>query len=684
MRKTLLLLLSMIASFPALAATWYVRPDGGTRYSTNMTSGQCDGLGDAAYSGAGVNQHCAFKDVRYLWSDGSYSYGNTLPGWGWIGAGGDTYLIRGSIGAGVSYRVGWNSPTSYCDATQCWGKTGDPYGSGAPPPPSGTATQHTRILGENFASCHAAAAKTQLHGGYGVNNVLSMSGVTYVDVACLDITDFSSCGKSAQKNGCNTGLGTLSDFAGTGISWSNTSTDDTVTDVHIHGLAGAGMVGPTGDGVTMSYLDLLGNAGSGWNADAGDGKTGTGSLLVQHYNISWNGCAEQYGDTTDALPYGDCTDDNGGGYGDGFGTATAAGSPGWAVTFDQGVVSYNTQDGLDALHLIGAGSSMTVTRTLAYGNMGQQIKVGGASGTAIDNEIVTNCNAMRQVIPGTPAGFNANLTDFCRAADTGVVLSTGKNTTLRFDFNTVYSASATGVQIECDTSNGSCDSTSLVDFRNNIFIGFLNNAADGYPNGGTGDFSNPIFNGAGVSYFANPGSQYSHNVTFHPKSNWTCPAVGETSSICGDPGLVDESWPIYGVPASFSPSTIYSASTESGVAIPGVLTDYAGDERGDNPASGAMGFVAPATTVTPPPVSTGGSGSSTGTSTGSETGSGAGASGSTGATSGAGGTPPGSSALSAIAAVLGTPAVTTLTITCFRFSAATNAVCFDGTTWSLK
>jgi len=119
----------------------------GTRYSTNVTSGQCDGKADAPYPGSGVNKHCAFKDVRYLWSDGSYTYGKAFPGWGWIGSGGDTYIIRGSIGTGVAWRVGWNSAATYCDPTGCWGLTGDAIGSGAPPPPSGTATQHTRILG---------------------------------------------------------------------------------------------------------------------------------------------------------------------------------------------------------------------------------------------------------------------------------------------------------------------------------------------------------------------------------------------------------------------------------------------------------------------------------------------------------------------------------------------------------
>ncbi len=581
----------VVAAAPASAGTtWYVRPDGGTRYSINISNGQCDGKGDAAYPGTGVNQHCAFKDVRYLWQDGSYTTtGNqsSFPAYGWIGTGGDTYLIRGSMAGGASYRVGWNNGASAWDGStsQYWGVQGDPYGSGAPAPLSGTAAQHTRILGENYASCHIASAKTQLHGGFGVQSVLTMSGSSYVDVACLDITDYSSCGKANQSNACNREVGTLSDYATNGIQWSNTATHDTITDVHVHGMASSGMIGPTGDGTVMTYLDLLGNASSGWNADNGDGLTGTGSLLVQNFNISWNGCAEQY-PASSALPYGDCTDDNAGGYGDGFGTATATSSPGWVARFDQGVASYNTQDGLDALHLTGADSSMTITRVLAYGNMGQQIKVGGAAGMAANNLIVTNCNALRQAIPGTPAGFNSRLSDFCRAADAGILMTVGANTTLRFDFNTVYSASATGIDLECDISKGPCDATSKIDFRNNIFLGFMNNGAAGYPAGGTGDYSNPIYIGSTVNPFVNLGSVYSNNLTFHAKSNWKCGAAGESQAICADPGLIDESWHLYGY-GDMSDGLFTTVLQRAGAFVPDVTDDYTGNTRTNPPSIGA-------------------------------------------------------------------------------------------------
>ena len=518
---------------PLSAATWYVRVDGGTRYSANVPAGQCDGLADTAYPGSGVNQHCAFKDVRYLWADGIYTYGKAFPGWGWVGAGGDTYIIRGSIGSGVTWRVGWNNISSYCDKAGCWGITGYSIGSGAPPPPSGTAAHHTRVLGENYASCRSAAAKTQLHGGWSAYAVLNLSGASYVDVACLDITDFSACGSSTQKVACNN----TQDFAGNGILFSNTSTHITLTDVHIHGLAAAGIYGPTGDGVVLDYVDILGNASSGWNADLSNGTTGKGSLLVQHYNISWNGCAEEY-PIVHPLPYGDCTDQDHGGYGDGFGTTTKdSDPPGWQVHFDHGIVSFNTQDGLDALHIGGKGSSMTVTNTIAFSNMGQQIKVGGATATITDSYIVSNCRAMSHAIPGTPPRYNANLDLFCRAGDTGVLIEVPDAQPAVYQHNILYSNGHVGLEVEYPGDHSSVGGA--IKYDNNIFIGFPNSE---------GDYASPIYSNTDLKMFTNPGSSFSHNITYHAKRDWKCPAtwLHEVAGSCDDPHLKDETWHSYG------------------------------------------------------------------------------------------------------------------------------------------
>ena len=334
----------------------------------------------------------------------------------------------------------------------------------------------------------------------------------------------------------------------------------------------------------MTNIGLVGNAFSGWNADPGDGTTGTGNLLVQNFNISWNGCSEEY-PIVDAVPYQDCTDDNSGGYGDGFGTTTVVSNPGWQAHFDQGVVSYNTQDGLDALHLTGSGSSMTITRTLAYGNMGQQIKVGGAQGTAINNVIVGNCNAMRQAIPGTPLGYNSRLSDFCRAADEGTLLTIGKGTTLTFDNNTLFSANQVAIELQCDTHAGACDSTSLIDMRNNIFLGFLNGPATGYPSGGSGYLPSLINNDSGINPFGNPGSINTNNATYNSRNSCPNTTYGETSALCGDPHLADETWHLYGY-GNMAP-TSGSPVVGAGIAAPAVTTDYTGKVRSNPPSIGA-------------------------------------------------------------------------------------------------
>jgi hypothetical protein len=523
------------ASLSLHGATWYVRPDGGTRYSSNVKNGQCDGTADAPYPEAGINRHCAFKDVRMLYQDGSYTTGSTFPGWGWIGAGGDTYRIMGMIAQGVSYRVGWDSATTY----DGWGLAGDPYASGMPAPPSGSATQHTRILGQNAGSCAAQSARTQLHGGWGAGGVLTLSGSSYVDVACLDITDFSACGRSGQTTACQVNGRIVSDYASNGIQFNNKSTHITLTDIRVHGLAGAGIYGAPGDGFVGTDVYILGNANSGWNADDNSGTTGVGSLLMQNFNISWNGCAEEY-PIVDPLPYNQCTDDSSGGYGDGFGTATvASAAPGWQVHFDHGVVSYNTQDGLDALHISGSGSTMTDTRVLAYGNEGNQLKVGGATTTIQNSEIVGNCAAMTtQAIPGTPSGFGSLLRDPCRAGDTAVLINVTPGDPAIFQNNTIYEAGAIGLEIEYATSN--TGSANTIQYDNNIFLGF--------PNSANGENPTPIYSNTDLKMFYNPGASFNHNDTYHARSNWECPAtlLHETDGSCDDPQLKDESWHGYG------------------------------------------------------------------------------------------------------------------------------------------
>jgi hypothetical protein len=579
---------------------WYVRADGGTRYSSNMTSGQCDGQTDIPYSGIGTNQHCAFNDVRWLWQDGSYPSGS-FPSYGWVIAGGDTVIIRGSIGTGVSWRIGWNNRSGALDSNGLYyGIPGDPYDSGIPLPPSGTASLHTRILGENYASCTSQSARTQLHGGWSVYSVLNLTGSSYVDVGCLDITDFSNCGKDADIVSCTDGV---DDFAKLGVVLSNTSTHITLTDVRVHGLGSDGIFGATGDGFVGTDVAIVGNADAGWNSDDGSGTTGVGSFLMQNFEISWNGCVEEY-PIVDPLPYFSCTDAGSGGYGDGFGTATVDSvAPGWQVHFDQGLVDYNTQDGLDALHISGPGSTMTVTRTLAFGNQGQQIKVGGATPTIQNSVIVGNCEAMTtQAIPGTPSGFGSRLAQPCRGNNTAVLINVSPGSPAKFQGNTIYSSGVIGLEVEYATAD--TGATNRLTYNDNLFMGFYNAGASAN--------ATPIYSNSGMQMLINPGSSWTNNATYGAKSNWACPASGESNAVCGDPGLVDETYHAYGY-GNMAPTAGISAIVGAGIAVPDLAVDFTGQSRSNPPTIGAYDVpasgsssVPPVTTppVTAPPVTT--------------------------------------------------------------------------------
>lgn len=583
--------------------TYYTRIDGGTRFSVNVPTGQCDGMADVSYAstgGTGVNQHCAFNDVRYFWTDGTFTSDINAgsPKWGWIGNGEDTYIVRGSIADGITWRIGSNTPTSSFGMS-------DQSSASIPTPKPGIPGHPTRFLGGNFGSCHAQTERTQLHGGWGLNTVLSVAGANYVDIECLDLTDFSSCGKSGQAHGCSQGPIGWDDFTDTGISFANSTENTTLEDIRVHGFTKSGLAGPTGDGTTMDHIEIVGNASSGWNSDPGSGDESAlilGNVLMTNFQIIWNGCAEEY-PIVDALPYQDCAAQNtkgGGGYGDGFGTATVVSTAPTHVSFNSGITAYNTQDGLDALHLVGVNDSMDINAVLAYGNMGQQIKIGGRHGVATNNALVGNCNAMRYQIPGTPAGYSyriptASTSDFCRASDETSLVTFGQGANTIFDFNTIVTAGTVAVEIECDSSQGKCDDTTLTDWRNNSYTGYLNIPLYGYgPGNGSGELSSYPFNEVGANAdtsdisdplpFTQTGSFYTNNFVLGNK--FGCPLYNESAAFCGASGLTDPSMHIWGY-GDMSPLSGSSPVVGAGVTLAGLPTDINGTIRPANPTVGA-------------------------------------------------------------------------------------------------
>lgn len=388
---------------PAPGTTWYIRNDGGSRYdATNNPSGQCNGKADAAYPGSGANRACAYNDVRYLWSNGSAAGS-------WAISGGDTVIIRGG-----PWRIGPIDSSGHAFNGYNGVGGGGPYKDFNLPIPAGTSGQHTRILGENYANC---TTKTQLHGGFAVDEVLNLTGAQFVDVQCLELTDYAQCTHaiSGADLPCSSSA-PLDDYAGSGINTDANTHDVLLQDLDIHGLSGNGLFGPIGGLITITRVRVAFNTFAGWNFDDGnDTDNAVGSTINASYvTMEWNGCMEEY-PIVDAIPALYCYDTNSGGFGDSWSGQDAQ----LSMTCDHCISRYNTKDGYIGPHV--RFSSNTITNSYFYDNMGQQLKFGTTNNgvTKIQNTLILgNCHRMGRAIAGAPATFNLHLTGFCRASDT--------------------------------------------------------------------------------------------------------------------------------------------------------------------------------------------------------------------------------------------------------------------------
>lgn len=546
---------------PMLAATWYVRPDGGTRYSAKVRKGQCNGQADAPYPGKGVNQPCAFKDYRYLWDDGSY--GNDA----WVIAGGDTVILRGG-----PWRVGFNQGVNANDVW-CFGGQG-PYACTNPTIPSGTASQPTRILGENYASCSSGNATirsklTQIFGGYGVGTALNLSGAQYVQVECLEITRHSQCithGSPAYPSGCRTSY-PLDDYDSDGISTSTGTRDVLLQDIWDHGHTDRGIIGPIGGVVTCLRCDIGYNGMAGWDFDNGSSTPSVNGVWNFSYStIEWNGCNQQY-PAVDPIPAISCYGQSNAGYGDGVGTP-----PGMCLTanIDHSVFRYNTQDGLDLGHIDKGSCSLTIKDSRSYANGGGQFKWGPNENPAIfeNNLVLANCLRMSAPIAGAPATYNVNLGDFCRAED-AVSFNFRQGGMATLANNTIVSYAPTTYDVGC--WDASCSNSVLV-FENNITLGYNNPGT--YKLGGQPP-------GPGGFYFAHPiGKIIRRNNIFYGVRSITCP-TGFAAERCVDPKLVSEK--------RFSAEqdldhfdfhlTGQSPAIGAGIRVPGLQSDFSGRDR---------------------------------------------------------------------------------------------------------
>ena len=524
---------------------WYIRPGGGTRYSSNATSGQCNGLYDVDYPGTGVNQNCAYNDFRYLYDDDDYTFG-------WVIGGGDQVINRGCNAlsgqqnpSNPHCRIGWDNSTN-SDGAWCYGLGANQCY--APPIPQGSATYHTQFLGQNYASCNTGGATnpklyesnlTQLFGGFGLGYVLNLENTQYVDFECLEITAHngtcSTEGSPSVGGGCSN-ASPFSDYAYSGILMNNGSSNVTFQDVYVHGFNSNGMFGPIGGPITMTRMFIGFNTFAGWNFDDGhDTPDAPGSsITANHVIMEGNGCQEEY-PIVDAFPVatwnsgtqGGCYSTSSEGFGDSWsGQDTVLSS----FSCNDCQQLYNTKDGFIGPHT--AVANLTITNSQSIGNGGQQWKWGGyAVPTTVifqNNLTVGNCNRFTQALTGAPAAYNTYFADPCRAGGAAYANVFPAGSLWTESNNTTICPAATCISMACPEGQATCPGTFTL--FNNIWLAY-------------NDTQIPDYSGEPGLYYLDPSItpvvSYSIEGGAFKSGSTDCP-TSSNHIYCGDPQFLNE------------------------------------------------------------------------------------------------------------------------------------------------
>lgn len=494
------------------STTWYVRPDGGTPYvsASQTPPGQCSGKVNAAYPGTGVNQPCAMGNLRYLWTDEVTS--GKLQ---WMISGGDTVIVAPNS---TGYNMGLDSlppgsgpwsPVNCQGNDTCY----------MPTVPSGSALQHTRILGANWNNC-ADVNKTLLIGSYGNYAVFNTTDSQFVDINCFEITDKAAC--SSNSNYINT-CGGL-DWGHYGILESAMTANVNYSNLFIHGMGDEAVHGPTGANVFFDYVHMRGNPLSGIDMD--DDVWGSGNMSVAggvsltNSITEFSGCVEEY-PVVHNYPYIECRDQTLGGYGDGFGTASTTGD--WY--FNNDIWRYNYQDGLDLLH--SGMQGLTVLNSQSYANDGQSYKIGSGINVYMANNLsINNCYRILYLIGDEPSSAIVPGATGCRAAGDWIPIEFDGWGTYRLVENTFTGYSTTVFDMFCDGWDN-C-STAATTLSNNAVVGIANSAEAALPG---------LFFLETGTFPANEGWATRANNDFYNMK--TCQAITGDGEFCTNPSLTN-------------------------------------------------------------------------------------------------------------------------------------------------
>jgi len=375
--------LAALLAMPALAATYHVRPDGGSLR-------QCSGLVDAPYGSAVKDRACAWSHPMIaLPSDGLGGGESRI-------AAGDTLEI-----APGQYAMGFGAP----GAERCY--LSAPWDCMMASPPSGlSADRPTRIVGKNAATC---PVKPQLWGQERLFVVLTLKKVEHVAVECLEITDHAECvAIPTHPMACRDKDFPYGPWASIGL-WIEDAKDLRLRHLHVHGLANSGVVAGRVENLSVADVLVAGNPMAGWDGElhgARENSDYRGRQLFERFVVEWNGCIEGY---PERRPKG-CFAQTAGGYGDGMGLARTGGD----FVFRDSTFRFNTSDGLDLLYHT-KGGTIVLDRVRAEGNAGNPVKLAGAS-TVTNSVILGNCDFFK----GKPFTHHV---DHCRARGDALVVT---------------------------------------------------------------------------------------------------------------------------------------------------------------------------------------------------------------------------------------------------------------------
>lgn len=530
----LVLALTLAGSQLASATTYYVRTDGGPPE-------RCDGKADTAAPATGTGQPCAWD----------HPFRALPPGEPPRMASGDTLII----GSG-SYMMGFGAAgASSCEADGAWG-------CHMPPVPGGeSAAQPTRILGAGWD--RGCTAPPELWGTERADSILDLSNADNVEIGCLVLTDHSSCVEShSGAIACRRDTPPFGPWAVAGI-YAQDSKNVRLSDLYIHGFAGTGVHAGRLTDWTVERVRIAGNGWSGWDGDMDGTDSNSGALTFRKFTVEWNGCGETY---PGGQPTG-CWAQTAGGYGDGFGTGETGGN--WL--FEDSAFLHNTSDGLDLLYAR-EGSTITIRRTRAEGNAGNQLKTNGPA--LIENSIAV----------GDCAFFNGKAfthhVDDCRALGNTLSLSLRPGDLVRLINNTVTGQGDCLAIADC-FGGGACNGTERVRARNNIFIG------------GT-EFLSPDDRACFFYQEAFPHGDSLFDIDYHFVSGVKDDACPGEHTVCNvSPGLVNASLVAFDAHLLSASPAIGFASKPDAPAI-----DFDGHSRDASPDLGAYEFLSGGSTCT--------------------------------------------------------------------------------------